>query len=228
MIWDNYKRIACFPEKCSCEPKHLDSFVIQPFATITSLPFIFLGVYFLRQRNSFELNILASIFIILGFSSIFLHISLLDLANYFDFGSIFAVFSWVISFFSTKKGEHKLFLFKIIMLTLISTSGLYFLPAHPAYIFVAYFIFLVYFLFKKLKDVVLPKYQVTRIYKAIALVAIGGACFVLDEARIYCFEHFYIYGHAIWHLFVTIALYFQFIFFKDYISQYKDQVNDDT
>lgn len=228
MIWDNYKRLSCFPQKCSCEPKHLDSIVIQPFATITSLPFIVLGIYFLKQKSNFHLKVLSSIFIILGFSSTFLHVSLLNVANYFDFGSIFAIFSWVISYLTTKKECHLKFILKILGLTLFSTSGLYFLPSHPAFIFAIYFLVLIFYLYKTFSKIELPKFQIERMIKAIAFVGIGGLCFIMDESRIYCFEHFFIYGHAIWHLFVVAAIYNQYLFFRDFSEDRhkKDSSND--
>lgn len=226
MYWQEFERLKCLPDKCNCEPIHWQSWIMQPNAVITSIPFIGLGIYFsTKKETSFHFKTLSYLFILLGFSSMFLHSSLVHIATFCDFGSIFAIISWALSYLYLREKSKILFLSSILTLTIIATSGIYFFPLNPIPVFCGFFIpavLLVAFYLIKNK----PRLKNSlKFSKAVIYTALGGLFFHLDQEKIFCFEKAHLFGHSLWHILVTFAMYEYYTFFTAY---HKENLNDDA
>ncbi|WP_034732202.1 ceramidase domain-containing protein [Bacteriovorax sp. Seq25_V] len=216
MNWNDFERLKCFPQNCNCEPMRFEHLILQPIAVLTSLPFIILGLFYIRSEKDFHLRVLLGLFIVLGFSSIFLHSSFILISNFFDFGSIFAIISWTLSYLYFKKKSNLTFFLTLIGLTILSTLGIYFFPHNPVGVFAGYFIPAVIAIGFKLNQHRPTRKNIVRFFRAVLLIILGGACFILDRQKVFCYNNIYTHGHSIWHLLVAVALYEQYKFFKEY------------
>lgn len=188
-------------------------FIVQPSAVITSIPFILVGIWGLKKSRSFEFNLLSWIYIILGLSSIFLHSSMILISRFFDYGSIYAIMSWTLVYLYHSKTSKIKFIIWTVLITVLMTAMLGIFKRYPVGIFNVWAVITLVFSFARVQSFNLSHQQKHDLYWSVGLLAIGGACFMLDQWKLFCFHDIYLYGHSVWHVLVSISLVFHFKFF---------------
>lgn len=221
--WSRYPRLYCFPDKCNCEPMRMGALIIQPTAVLSSIPFILIGIWAWLRCKEFEFKLLAACYVVLGFSSIFLHSSYILVSRYFDFGSIFAIMSWTLVYLYHSKTNHLKFFLWFLGVTAFMTSMLKIFPQQAIESFVVWAIVTIIFCFARVQSFQLNHQQKKDLYLSILFLVIGGASFQLDTMGYFCFPDWHLYGHSVWHLLVGISLIFHFRFFQQ-IHQHKKSV----
>lgn len=218
--WENYPRLYCFPNECNCEIMHT-GLIVQPSAVITSLPFIFIGIWGLKKAQTFEFKLLAWIYIFLGFSSIFLHSSMILISRFFDYGAIYLIMSWSLVYLYHKKTSHLNFFLWTIVIGSLMTSLLAIFKKYPVGIFNVWAIVTLIFSFARVQSFNLSHHQKKNLYISVFFLAIGGLCFMLDQWRLFCFHDYYLYGHSAWHVLVSVSLFYHYKFFEEIVQHHR-------
>jgi len=201
----------------------IGALIIQPTAVLSSIPFILIGIWAWFRCKEYEFKLLAACYVILGFSSIFLHSSYILVSRYFDFGSIFAIMSWTLVYLYHSRTNHFKFFLWFAGVTFLMTSMLRIFPQLAVEAFMVWAVVTIIFSFARVQSFQLNHQQKKDLYLSIIFLVIGGASFQLDTMGHFCFPDWHLYGHSVWHLLVGISLIFHFRFFQQ-IHQHKKSV----
>lgn len=206
-FWAKFDRPNCYPDNCNCEP-YVDGWVIQPSATITSLPIILLGFWiFLSAKNSkFTYpKIFGVLSIILGIASTLAHGTFTDYALHFDFYAILLSISWVGTHCYFKNNDWtKRQILIWIFVSLIMFATVYLYQSWRIYLCLLYFAFTFVLWLKWIK---LHKERLSNFVLSFVVLTISSILFYVDENKIWCAENIWILGHSLWHLGVCLSLY---------------------
>ncbi|WP_198295388.1 ceramidase domain-containing protein [Bacteriovorax sp. DB6_IX] len=218
--WDQFERLHCFPKNCNCEPMRFGELILQPMAVITSIPYSlvgFLALFKLRGTQFKRLQFLAWIYIFQGIASAFLHSSFISFSRYMDFGAIFSILAWIICNIKFPKEPMNKFLFKWFILAIVPTYLISVFKERFALIFAVYFLITVLISWNHYKEHPQNKQTIDYLLTGIIFVIVGGLCFILDRSRLMCFEQWHFYGHSLWHILTSLAMYqvFQYFLFHE-------------
>lgn len=208
-FWSQFKLANCLPDNCGCEFVNLDAWIAQPSAFWTSaFHLIFAALlYFKTKRKTPTLKLWTFSVVLLGLSSHFAHGSFLEFAMAMDFAGIILV----MSFFAFIKWLNKWVtsIPKIIFLIFCFQSGLWFTFYSLEKWFkiglclVIFFVSMIELMHSEGKRF----WRDQELLKAIGVLALSFAVFMMDELKIWCDPHSYITGHSVWHLGTAISLY---------------------
>jgi len=198
-FWDQFQRSSCFPNTCPCE-SFSDGFFMQPTLVITSLPYIFIGLFIMLKFN-WRIKALGLSFILTGLGSVLLHASLTEMGQIADFSGIALTFLWVLLHI-TIKGNKRLFALFIFL-----SLGIYILFFNFIEVryYVVFGIILLQLIFIPIKK---PGFFFN--HKRVSIVsvlflAVGFVLFRMDMHRLFCPEFSLFQGHALWHMCVTVS-----------------------
>lgn len=202
--WSNYSRPTCYPSKCTCEA-YQDGWVIQPSATITSIPFLILGLWIMgkTRKQDLRLFIFGITIYIIAIASLLAHGTFTSWAFYFDFFSIILCTSYLLLYFTDMK-FNVWWIVKWLTLSFLIFPIIYYFESIRVLTCIVYF-FLVFILWIKWYYNYLHRgYWFSLAYTSFFFSIIF---FYLDESKLWCFNpDSWIQGHSIWHLGATVAL----------------------
>jgi hypothetical protein len=202
--WANFSRPTCYPSQCTCEG-YYDGWIVQPSATITSIPCIILGIWILHKikKSNPKLFLFGVSICILGISSILAHGTFTSLAFQFDFFSIILCSSYLLLYFA-ELNFNRWWIFKWITLTSIVYLVVYNFEPIRVYSCILYFLLVFLFWIKWYRRYLHNGYWFILSYSSLILSLI---LFFLDETKIWCSNpDSWIQGHSIWHLGATFGI----------------------
>lgn len=204
-FWQQFQRATCYPDHCNCEA-FSSAFIMQPFATITSLPIIILGFYFLiSDIRAGRGWVYGALTVFIGISSTYLHMGFTKFGIIMDFGGINLIFLWF--FFKSKKTQMPNYPFYYGLSIIAFLLILYFLEPVRHFLTLACGILGIHALVRTLKFN--PGCQGTRDFKISFGIFIPSFILMqLDLHRVWCTPDALIHGHSIWHLGVALSLFF--------------------
>lgn len=210
-FWAKYQRSMCYPDKCNCEPINMSSMIAQPAATYTNLPIILVGLYVLiKHLKHLRLAFLGFLIITTAIGSIFLHMSFTRIGQIADFGGILFIFGWVFFYYHVPK---KYFIWGYLLLMISGYSLLYYFePARKIFAFTMGTLSIGTLIYNEYKN---DFYKNKYFIRSIIPFVIGVILFILDDARIYCPANIWVQGHAIWHILVSVSIYYIYKFFEE-------------
>ncbi len=205
--WSQYVRPACYP-KCNCETIR-DEWVVQPSATLSSLPLILLGIWIVKKSWKLDpkLIMLGINVIFLGIASTLAHGTFTAIALHLDFLGILFCLTWMGLYCSGLKFD-RIWVGLWISLTALSFSITYLFENIRIFFCIIYFVivFIVWLKWYRRNN------QVKKYFKySYSILAISAFLFLLDEQRIWCSNpDGWFLGHSLWHLGVCLSLWFSF------------------
>jgi hypothetical protein len=207
-VWDAWQPATCINDGCFCEAADPHSAMRQMANTISSLGFVFSGMFMLAYKRSPEKRLpteysrlMGISCIIIGVGSAFYHASLTFIGQFFDVFGMFllAVFMLVYAFERIwtlrLRASLSLFLTINIFLSWLQIA----IPDTRRYVFAVVLIVALLFeaYFRRKAN---PRIEVKWLRLGIVLLAIAYIIWILDNTRILCFEESLLQGHALWHL----------------------------
>ena len=218
-IWVDWHPATCLQRGCFCELPNYNSPIRQRANTISSLGYIFSGMFALipskeMRRFSFGHAVIFGVScLIIGLGSAFYHASLTFTGQFFDVLGMFMLATlmlvyaferiWNLRFAATRGLCLALILFlSVLQISLPDTRRFVF-----AIVLVIALLFEAYYLKQKT-----PIIAANKLRLGIILLAIAFIIWTFDIARILCIQTSLIQGHAIWHLLgaASVWLLFQY------------------
>lgn len=224
--WESWHPATCLKTGCFCEASNIQSPIRQAANTISSLGFVFSGMFiFASARKGIRFSVGYSILmglasIIIGVGSAFYHASLTFIGQFFDVFGMFLLAAFMLVYA----------LEQIWKLRIITTLGLFLtlniflswlqiaIPDTRRYAFaIVLVIALVLEYYFRMKDK--PQINVQLLQVGIGLLAGAYIIWILDNTRIVCFETSLLQGHALWHLLGAVSVVF---LHQYYLSEVKN------
>ena len=203
-IWSSFTKPSCYPE-CNCEALR-DALIVQPSATLSSLPLIFLGIWMISRSKSLDKRLLmqAICVMFLGIASTLAHASFTAWALHLDFFAILMYFSWNAIYYSKIKFSLN-WIFLWLVLTFLVFGLTYLFEPYRIILCISYFalIFLLWLQWLK-KNTWVLKYFICAYF----VMGLSALLFYLDEMKIWCPKDLsgWVFGHSLWHLGVCFAI----------------------
>jgi len=218
-IWTSWQPATCLKTGCFCEAANIQNPVRQTANTISSLAFVFSGMFIFSQARQKYSAIMGISSIIIGVGSAFYHASLTFIGQFFDVLGMFLLAGFMLVYA----------LKRIWNLRLTTTLSLYLalnlflswlqiaIPDTRRYVFAIVLVVALtfeYYYRTKAK----PDIEVRWLRYGIGLLAVAYAIWIFDNTRLFCFEHSLIQGHAIWHILGAISVLFLHRYYLSEIS----------
>ncbi len=207
-FWHHFPQAHCLPDHCNCEFIS-DAFIRQPSAFWSSLVYLALGILLYQevQNKNFKLKLWTSLTLLLGVSSMFAHMSFIQLAMAMDFAAIIMV----LSFFALTNFLELLKLSRVkILLTLvlyyISIVGVMYYMSKWSKIGVCLLIFL-FALSDLLRSMGWNFLKAPLLQYTIIMLVASFTFFIMDEMRIACDPHSPWQLHSFWHAGTAVSIY---------------------
>jgi hypothetical protein len=205
-----------------CE-KNLAGFITEPANTWSNLAYLVLAFLLYKQCKDLEdknLKKIVPAIVVVGFSSAIYHASFNFFTQFLDFFGMFLMTNFFVglNLIRMKKLTYKSFnKFYFISNVLFSSLAIiFYLIKFPLQTTIV-----VQALFLIFSEVRLKKVSLSANYKpfmiSLVLIVIAISFSLLDVTRTMCTpdNHFF-QGHAIWHLFSAMSLFFAFKFYKQF------------
>lgn len=205
--WTDWRPATCLPRGCFCEIPNPHSPIRQTANTVSSLGYIFSGTLAItaskkmRRFSPGHAVIFGVSSLLIGVGSAFYHASLTFSGQFFDVLGMFMLATlmpvyaferiWDLRFAVT----FGLYLIIVIFLSLLQIS----LPDTRRFVFALALIIALFFEARYLKQQT-PVIAANKLRLGILLLAVAYVIWILDTARIVCFETSLMQGHALWHL----------------------------
>ncbi len=218
--WGNWSPATCLKTACFCEASNIQSPIRQAANTYSSLAFVFSGMFSMasaRKGNRFSVGysiLMGVASIIVGVGSAFYHASLTFIGQFFDVFGMFLLAAFMLVYaweriwnlrITTSLG---LFLTLNIFLSWLQIA----IPDTRRYAFAIVLIIALGFeYYFRVKEK--PKIDVRLLQIGIGLLAGAYIIWILDNTRIVCFERSLLQGHAIWHIFGAISVWFLYRYY---------------
>lgn len=217
-VWANWQPATCLPDGCFCEAENTASPIRQMANTLSSLGYVFSGVWMMR-RSSNKLPFLHSVTlgistIITGVGSAFYHASLTFIGQFFDILGMFMIAGFMLVYA----------LERIWTLRLKTTIGLYLLlnlslswlqfaiPDTRRYVFALLLVMaLIFEAYYRRQNA--PNITVNKLHLGVSLLTLAYIIWILDNTRILCAETSLLQGHALWHLLGAVAVWFLYEYY---------------
>jgi hypothetical protein len=205
-----------------CET-NLSGYITEPANTWSNIFYIILAYILYRQTKNIEdknlKKIVPAIFIV-GISSGIYHASFNFFTQLFDFVGMFLMTNFFVGLNLIRykklsyKGFNKFYLISNIVFTALAV--IFYLTKFPLQTLI-----LVQAFFLIFSEVKLKATSTEANYKPFALavgfIVVAITFSLLDVTRTMCSpDNHYFQGHATWHLFSAVALYFAFTFYKQF------------
>jgi hypothetical protein len=204
--WEGFDQVSCLPFGCQCEAPR-DDLIRQPSSFWSSLAYIFAGIPFtgLITVQRPEIKMWASACILMGLSSMFAHMSFIDLAMVFDFSSIILM----VSFFSFLNFFKKFS--APVMLTFLSAWYLfiflmiYFMDGSIKMGF-CFVVFAISF-FDLIRDAGKSFFNSPIATAALIILFFSFVMFLIDELHLICDPKSWFQLHSLWHIGTSISIF---------------------
>lgn len=198
-FWEQFQRSSCYPNSCPCET-FSDSIFMQPVLVITSLPYIFIGL-FIMWKFRWRIKALGLSLILTGLGSVLLHSSITHIGQIADFSGIALIFLWVLLHI-TIKGNKRLFFLFIFLSILIYFLFINYIETRYYVVFGIIILQAIFIPIKK-PGFFFNHKRVSVV--SVVFLAVGFVLFRMDLNRVFCPEFALFQGHALWHLCVTVS-----------------------
>jgi hypothetical protein len=202
-------------------------YIRQPANSISNLSFVICGIMLLRKEklntrfNPFHIMGLAAILI--GITSGVYHASMTFFWQFFDVSSMFMLILLAVNFNLLRLGWIKSQHFSLTyIISLLTSMGLmlFFQGKSGEWIFaveVSLSIFLEYLIFRQKKSV-----DFKSLFQAIGIFLLAFLIWTGDIQGWWCDpDNHYLQGHAIWHILNAVAIWFLYLFYKQFEKNIK-------
>ncbi len=233
--WSEWYPATCLQRGCFCEAPNPHSPIRQMANTVSSLGYLFSGALALtsskttRRFSRGHAAVFGVSSLLIGVGSAFYHASLTFSGQFFDVLGMFmlATFMLVYAFeriwdlrFAVTFG---LYLIIVIFLSLLQTS----LPDTRRFVFAVVLVVALFFetYYRKQKA---PVVAAQKLHLGIILLAVAFAIWILDQARIVCFETSLVQGHAIWHLLGAASVWLLYQYYASETDEIKSAPTQNT
>lgn len=208
--WSQFAKPLCYP-KCNCEALR-DGWVVQPSATWSSLPLLFLGFWMLKKAWKVDPRLVMQGFsvVFLGLASTLAHGTFTAVALHLDFLAIILCLTWL-GMYCLERPFNLRWIFLWLMITNLIFIFVTYFETYRI-IFCCLYFCCIFFLWLKWmkKNSSFKKY----FYVSFFVMAVAALLFFLDEKKIWCVDPYsWFLGHSLWHLGVCFGLAYSFIGF---------------
>lgn len=181
-----------------------EGIILQPLATLTSLPILLVGLYILWANWKCGRNLVLGFLVALtGLGSIIVHASFTKVGTYMDFSGIYLIFLWIFSKSLESKIKRPfpvfLALSTLCVSLLITLENLRFVVG-----VVCGTLGIIGFLYSyefKLRENLNSYLKIS-----LGVFVISVIVMALDQTRIWCHPDSWLQGHSLWHLGVAAVL----------------------
>lgn len=206
-FWSQFEPPGCYPDKCQCEAVQ-DSFIRQPSAFWSSFAYVIAGILIYRYINqkSFELKMWAGVCVLMGFSSLFGHMTFTKFALALDFASIVLVLSFfaLLNLFELLKVRRMFLYFGVYYVVL-------FFAMHSMEKWTKIGMCLLIFMFA-MGDVVREMgwkfFEARKLQISLLVLCASFGLFLLDENHVMCDPLSFWQFHSLWHIGTAISMFF--------------------
>ncbi|MBT3586731.1 MAG: hypothetical protein HN509_17605 [Halobacteriovoraceae bacterium] len=204
-----------------CE-ESLCSWIHEPANTWSNLAYLFVAIYLFKllRNSSSEFRWFSPAMFLMGLFSLIYHASYNFYTQFFDFLGmyIFTLHLFCLNIYRLRKKSNyplKLYLGLISLFSAITVFGyIYKIKFQVLIIIIAGMIILSEYFCWKIKTTAI-NYQNYII--SLFLIVIAATFSVLDISRTWCDpKNHWLQGHALWHLFSCLSLYFSFLFYRQF------------
>lgn len=225
-VWTDWRPATCLQRGCFCEAPNPHSPIRQTANTVSSLGYLFSGTLAItssknaRRFSRGHAAIFGVSSLLIGVGSAFYHASLTFSGQFFDVLGMFMLATlmlvyaferiWDLRFAATVG----LYLAIVLFLSLLQIS----LPDTRRFVFALALIIALFFEARYLKQQT-PIIDVNKLRLGIILLAVAYLIWILDNARIVCFETSPIQGHALWHLLGAASVCLLYQYYSSEIKQ---------
>lgn len=223
-FWTNWRPATCVATGCFCEAIYSTDVVRQPANAWSSLSYVAIGSLVIavagettgkkRRLPYVYAYILGISAIIIGVGSAFYHASITFVGQFFDvFGMyLFANFMLVYALERLFKWSSNITLGLYIVINLVLSSTLIFIPETIRYMFAAVIIIALVFEYvvQRKKN---PRIETHWLNIGLLIFATAYVIWILDNSKIVCDPQSLVQGHAVWHLLGAVAVGFLYLYY---------------
>lgn len=218
--WFHLSQVAGLPNVKWCESQ-LNSWITEPANTWSNLAFVFMGIIITVMSKNVEgdrVKYYGPSMIVLGFFSGIYHASYTFFFQLFDFiGMYLMILVPVMINWEDLKGKRQNFFYEYLGLTLLLTvlTVVFYKINIPIQSLILLLILLIIFSEMKLKEKRKAQgYLYPFYYLSIFFLVIAASFSAMDVTRTFCHpEDHLIQGHALWHIFNSVAGLTNFLFY---------------
>ncbi len=224
--WTNWRPATCLQQGCFCERPNQNSPIRQTANTLSSLGYIFSGTLAMipfnnaRRFSRGHAFVFGAASLLIGVGSAFYHASLTFSGQFFDVLGMFmlATLMLVYAFERIRNlrftATIRLYLVIVLFLSVLQIS----LPDTRRFVFALALIIALFFEARYLKQQT-PIIDVNKLRLGIILLAVAYLIWILDNARIVCFETSLMQGHALWHLLGAASVWLLYQYYASEVKQ---------
>lgn len=223
-LWEGWMPATCLERGCFCEATNTTNAIRQVANTLSSLGFVFSGIFMLaykrtdaKRLSAFYSAIIGIAVIIIGLGSGFYHASLTftgqftDVLGMFLLAAFMLVYAWERIYKFQPRRTLGIYLAINVGLTWLQIV----VPETRRFIFALVLIIALIFeaVYRRKAQ---PRITVRWIHLASGLMILAYIIWILDNLRVVCFENSILQGHALWHLLGAVSVWY---LHKYYVSE---------
>jgi hypothetical protein len=230
--WRGLAPATCMPDRCFCERIH-PGVIRQPINTWTNLGFVLAGIVVLAtavydftlapdkcHTNPMQTQWIYPIIfgfaaILIGIGSFFYHLSLAFIGQVVDVLAMYWLTSFIMLYNMSRIRRMKEGVFAILYVVLNVGAGYASIrwPVLRRYIFCG---FLLLLLISEFVVCVKRHHKLNKAYLWAAIVSLVLGCtfWLLDIFRVICLPDSLLQAHALWHIFMALAIGLVFFYFR--------------
>jgi len=203
-----FQNASCLSTSIGCFCEEFSEGINQPINSITSLVFVFVGLYLLIKNIHKENKILSVLFsislIITGLGSAYYHARFNMLGQTMDFLGIYMILiAGPIAVLNNKSTKYKLLTF--LLSSILIGLFLMIIPEIRRYVFLVSVASLIFFERKRFSN---------QLRNALVVFVLGLTVWIVDNCLIYCSLLIFLNMHAWWHILTAVAAYLLFKHFN--------------
>lgn len=221
--WESWQPATCLQHGCFCEEADNNSPIRQMANTISSLGYVFSGMFAMAGRGTSRrlplgyAVVLGISSIIIGVGSAFYHASLTFIGQFFDVLGMFMLATFMLVYAFERIWSLRLRTSIGLFLTINLFLGWmqFAFPDTRRYAFAI--VLIVALLFEAhYRSKAQPQITTHKIHIGVGLLAAAYIIWILDNTRTLCIETSLLQGHALWHLLGAVSVWF---LYKYYASE---------
>lgn len=233
--WSGWRPATCLPRGCFCELPDHNSPIRQRANTLSSLGYIFSGTLAIalsknaRRFSRGHAVIFGASSLVIGIGSAFYHASLTFTGQFFDVLGMFMLATLMLVYACERIWDLRfaatlgLYLVLVLFLSVLQIS----LPDTRRFVFAVVLVVALFFETYDRKQKT-PIIAAQKLRLGIILLAVAFAIWILDQARIVCFETSLMQGHAVWHLLGAASVWLLYQYYASETDEIKPAPTQNT
>jgi dihydroceramidase len=214
--WTNWRPATCLQQGCFCERPNQNSPIRQTANTLSSLGYIFSGTLAMIPFNNARRFSRGHAFVF-GAASLLIGVGsgqFFDVLGMFMLATLMLVYAFERIRNLRFTATIRLYLVIVLFLSVLQIS----LPDTRRFVFALALIIALFFEARYLKQQT-PIIDVNKLRLGIILLAVAYLIWILDNARIVCFETSLMQGHALWHLLGAASVWLLYQYYASEVKQ---------